>query len=86
MEYLQGKYLGYIYSDRQQRARKRWQVANDIRSPIIDSLLAHTVNPTRANLHRKLDKQLDRIESLERKALADFPDVADSFTIVTYNL
>jgi hypothetical protein len=74
------------YTQEEKQARKLWMKASEIRSSLIDTLLAHTVNPTRENLHAKLDKQLDRIDSLERKAKARFPKVRESFIIATYHL
>jgi hypothetical protein len=74
------------YTQEQRQARRSWLHASEIRSRLIDALLAHSVNPTRENLHKKLDKQLDRIESLERKAKARYPKVEEAFTIATYTL
>ena len=78
--------IGRTFTETEQRARRRWQVANTIRQTIVESLLANTINPTRENLHKKPDKQLDRIEKLEGKALAEFSDVSNSFTICSFTI
>ena len=74
------------YTQEQKQARRYWELASESLDSIVNGLVAPTINPTRENLHKKLDQRLDRIESLKRKALIDFPEVQDSFTIATYNL
>ena len=74
------------YTEEQKQARRYWTQASESLNAIVDGLVAHTVNPTRANLHTKLDQRLDRIERLEKKALATFPEVQNSFTIATYTV
>ena len=74
------------FTEEQIQARRYWKQASESLDCIVNGLVAPTINPTRENLHKKLDLRLDRIEKLENKARTLFPDVQKSFTIATYTL
>ena len=81
-----GKYIGAVFTPEQTQARKMWQHKRALIVALADGMKISQDSHTRKEWHEWLDRRLDNIESIERKAIQLFPEVDQSFTIVTYTI
>ena len=81
-----GKYAGHKFIKQELEAQKIWRRSDKQRSEIVEALKSCNHFMSREDMHKRLDRRMDTIERMQKRAKELFPEVEESFTIATMEI
>ncbi len=81
-----GKYVGHKFTKQELEAQRVWRRSDRQRSEIVEALKSCNHFMSRKAMHKRLDRRMDAIERMQKRAKELFPEVDESFTIATMKL
>ncbi len=81
-----GKYADHKFTKQELEAQGVWRRSESQRSEIVQALKSCDHYMSREDMHKRLDRRMNAIERMQKRAKELFPEVDQSFTIATMEI